>query len=460
MLIFYDFETSQKDFLGQILSYYFVLVDEHYQPIKECAGLIQPNRLELPACGAILVNQLSIQRCLTEGQRECDAAITIHQFLQLCTQDHGHVPLVGFNSARFDFKHVEKLLLKHGLSPTFYGKITSLDIYQYSKYCALTEPDKFPFIKHKKSDTDRYSFRLEDLAKAFNCLDTPQTHDAKDDVLLTLSLTQALEASFSTSLQQFRAHQHNTEAFNTPNIMLKEPVFALEQIADTPIVTTNEWLVIGKASKSTYILLDIKAYHNTPPQTFSDYATITRYFNTRTTTFSYSTHPNTHDAIKNDPNIQKITDNALQYFKLFPVDWDIEYRPWAMGFDCIDTLRTYIERLHQNPDDYSAIISDWKSLKQTRPTKSTELHFMITLFNRYYLNHHPTPNPDHIQKYIGPRYVSGHMHRNPMDHTHPDTELATIEFHLTNAPKSSHEQSILNELKDYTQQFISHYLKS
>ena len=128
-----------------------MLVDEHYQPIKECAGLIKPNRMELPACGAILVNQLSIQRCMNDGQRECDAAITIHQFLQQCTQDHGHVPLVGFNSARFDFKHVEKLLLKHGLSPTFYGKITSLDIYQYSKYCALTEPDKFPLSNIKKA---------------------------------------------------------------------------------------------------------------------------------------------------------------------------------------------------------------------------------------------------------------------------------------------------------------------
>ena len=27
---------------------------------------------------------------------------------------------------------------------------------------------------------------------------------------------------------------------------MQEPVFALEQIVDTPIVTTNEWLVIGK----------------------------------------------------------------------------------------------------------------------------------------------------------------------------------------------------------------------
>ena len=87
------------------------------------------------------------------------------------------------------------------------------------------------------------------------------------------------------------------------------------------------------------------------------------------------THPQTdaHVAILNDPNIQKITANALQYFKLFPVDWDIEYRPWAMGFDTIPTLRTYIERLHNHPDDYSAIIKEWQGLKQARQTKRKNL---------------------------------------------------------------------------------------
>ena len=97
-------------------------------------------------------------------------------------------PLVGFNSARFDFKHLEKLLLKHGLSPTFYGKISSLDIYQFSRHCAIHHSDTFPFTRKKQLDTESFSFRLEDLATAFDCLDTPQTHDAKDDVLLTIEL--------------------------------------------------------------------------------------------------------------------------------------------------------------------------------------------------------------------------------------------------------------------------------
>ena len=81
MYIFYDFETSSIDFLGQILSYSFILVDETYQPVKELNGYIAPNRLELPTCGAILTNKLSIKQCCDEGQSEFDAAKTIYQFL-------------------------------------------------------------------------------------------------------------------------------------------------------------------------------------------------------------------------------------------------------------------------------------------------------------------------------------------------------------------------------------------
>ena len=68
MHIFYDFETSDTDFLGQILSYYFVLVDNTYTPIKEYKGLIQPNRMELPNFNAIRVNGLNLEDCLKNGQ--------------------------------------------------------------------------------------------------------------------------------------------------------------------------------------------------------------------------------------------------------------------------------------------------------------------------------------------------------------------------------------------------------
>ena len=60
-------------------------------------------------------------------------------------------------------------------------------------------------------------------------------------------------------------------------------------------------------------------HHNQSKDSFSDYSTITKYYNSRANAMHCSTHPQTdaHVAILNDPNIQKITANALQYFKLF-----------------------------------------------------------------------------------------------------------------------------------------------
>ena len=149
MYIFYDFETSQKDFRpNPILLFCIGGRNIPAHPRMPRADSAQP--IELPACGAIQVNQLSINDCIQHGQPEFEAANTVYDFLQTATNAHGHIPLVGFNSARFDFKHLEKLLLKHGLSPTFYGKISSLDIYQFSRHCAIHYSDTFPFTRKSK----------------------------------------------------------------------------------------------------------------------------------------------------------------------------------------------------------------------------------------------------------------------------------------------------------------------
>lgn len=459
MYIFYDFETSQKDFLGQILAYYFVLVDDTLSPMSECEGLIKPNRLELPAAGAIKVNQLSINTCIDTGLSEFDAATKIYSFLEETTRQYGHVPLVGFNSARFDFKHLEKLLLKYGLSPTFYGKVSSLDIYQFSKYCAQLNPDTFPFVFQKRQDTDTYSFKLEDLANAFECLDTPQTHDAKDDVDLTIALTKKLTETYNITLQEFYKKQHNTDIFTNKNTRIKEPYFPFEQPTDTPLVNYNEWVVIGQASKNTFILLDINAYQQQSLTDLNDYSTITKYLNTRSTAFFGSTHELTTEqkCILKDPHIQTIKDNALQYFKLFPVDWDIEYRPWAMGFQNIQTLREYIEQLNRNPNDYDEIIADWQAHKKAHPDQKDTLNFMIQLFNRFYLNYHPNPKPEHLKKYIEPRYITGTLFRNPQDFINPHTEKNTIEFFLTNK-NSTKETQCFEELLAYTNTFINTHI--
>ena len=77
---------------------------------------------------------------------------------------------------------------------------------------------------------------------------------------------------------------------------------------------------------------------------------------------------------------------------------------------------------------------------------------MITLFNRYYLNHHPNPKKEHLEKYLNKRYITGEMCQNP-GFSSPETEKNTIEFYLTNT-KNKTENTILNELLNHTNQFI------
>ena len=81
MYIFYDFETSSRDLLGQILSYAFIVTDSQFTPIQELIGTIKLNRTQLPAIEAILVNKLDISTLQNEGDPEPVAAKKIFQFL-------------------------------------------------------------------------------------------------------------------------------------------------------------------------------------------------------------------------------------------------------------------------------------------------------------------------------------------------------------------------------------------
>ena len=462
MYIFYDFETSDKDFLAQILSYSFIVVDDRYQIINELNGTIKPNRLECPSVGAILTNKLSISTLLNSGKTEYEAAQSIYKFLESTTQTYGPIPLVGFNSARFDFKHYEKLLLKYGFSPTFYGKIGSLDVLQFARYCALQKPSVFPFTKSNNNGTPYYSFKLEDLAKSFNCLATPQTHDAKDDVLLTIELVKAMETELNITLERFFNTQKSTTLLNSSNKLLIESYFSYEQPSDTPTINTNEWFVIGKASKTTYLLLNKTKFLDTPPTSFDDYGPLTKYLNTRSNAFictDQTADQSFIDQVNGDPHIKKIQENAIRYFTLFPVDWDIEYRPWGMGFENIDRLRDSIESLNTDFNQYSTIIKDLLAYRTSKPKKTDEINMMIQCFNRFYLNYHPNPNPKHIYKYIEPRYITHTMYRTINDAINPINELAFINSHLNNPSTDHNDHQLLTDLATYTTSFIETYIK-
>ena len=123
MFIFYDFETSSRELLGQILSYSFIVTDTDLHPIEECNGLIKLNRTQLPELNALLVNRINILTHQDRGLSEYDSAKKIHCFLDQCIAKYGPCKLVGYNSNQFDLNFLRVILTRYGLNPYFKGQL-------------------------------------------------------------------------------------------------------------------------------------------------------------------------------------------------------------------------------------------------------------------------------------------------------------------------------------------------
>ena len=119
-------------------------------------------------------------------------------------------------------------------------------------------------------ETESFSFRLEDLATAFDCLDTPQTHDAKDDVLLTIELTKNWNTP-STPHSKFYTQQHDTAAFNAPNCYLKSPSCRLAMTTPPSFTTMNGWWLAKHPKPPTSYWTSMPTIIS--PDSFSDYST-------------------------------------------------------------------------------------------------------------------------------------------------------------------------------------------
>ena len=122
--IFYDFETSSRDLIGQIISYAFIITDSDLQPIDTFDGKIKLNRTQCPEVDALLVNKIVVSDLQEKGISEYEAALAIFDFLTQTIASYGPCHLVGFNSNQFD------------LSFNYFQNIPS----NTDKYCVIIEP--------------------------------------------------------------------------------------------------------------------------------------------------------------------------------------------------------------------------------------------------------------------------------------------------------------------------------
>ncbi len=441
MLIFYDTETSSRDILGQILSYAFLVTDTSYRVVDELVGTIRLNRTQLPEPEAIFVNGLDVGMLQQTGMPEYEAAKQVFDFLSRYTRDEPSV-LVGFNSNQFDLQFIRNLMIRYGYNPYFMGRLKNKDVLHFAQYTAFANEATFPWqLAENKLGKPYYTFRLERLAGSFGLLDRPQTHDARDDVMLTIELVQALEAKFGVNLSTFSPISFQVpEDYQGQSWIGKQACLDYSDTAVLQKVTHQFWTPIISTPKEK-LLLNLSRYMAKEPDVSA--ITCLKYVNPNKHFFRLEPASMTEEPFWETVVAHAAQDSELtalhrldDYFKLIEKSWDIEYRIHDMGFERIDQLKRVVDRFLANPDQYEVILHELLSRRKisTDPIKDT---FLITLFKRVYLNWHPNPNPEHLARYMAPRYVTGTMWRNPEDMAAFDVQLAKITTKITTETDSS-----------------------
>ncbi|MCB0336507.1 MAG: hypothetical protein KDD62_09375, partial [Bdellovibrionales bacterium] len=223
--IFFDLETSQKDFIGQILNFAFVQIDDQWQEISKFCGEIQISPLELPHPGAILANRIDVIDHQKRAKlSEAPAMREIAQYLtEAAASSKKPIPLIGYNSTRFDIPFLRTSMIRNGVNP-YIRNIENKDLLHLVRYLSVSNPH---FPRECAGDDSRLSLRLETITHAFKLLAGAQTHNSLDDVYLTIKLAQYLAEKFHGDIRHFHAYQAPTGLKKFDAVMTLHPNYDL-----------------------------------------------------------------------------------------------------------------------------------------------------------------------------------------------------------------------------------------
>lgn len=202
--IFFDLETSDKNFIGQILNYSFIVVDSSYNLIDELSGRVKISRLQLPSPSAIFANKVDVLKHQQESHiYEPEAMLSIARFIAKHCNPKTH--LIGFNSSRFDIGYLRTSLIRSGINPYFKGKIIYRDLLHAARKLSVSRAD-FP-RKEGELNSARLSLSLETLGRNFGLLNGAQAHESRADVMLTIELAKLFKEEFDLDVFNFEPYQ-------------------------------------------------------------------------------------------------------------------------------------------------------------------------------------------------------------------------------------------------------------
>lgn len=211
--IFYDLETTQLEFCGQILNYAFVTVDENFEVVSEFCGKIKISNTQLPNPYAILANRVDvIEHNLETQDTEIDACLKIRKYLEsVITQSKDPVMLIGYNSARFDLHYLRTTLIRNGISPYFGKNIQYGDVLHLVRKLSITSEDFLKTMGFDPNSEERLKLSLENVCHCHNLLDGAQEHESKFDVMLTIELAKTIKKLYGLDIRTYCAYEPKSD---------------------------------------------------------------------------------------------------------------------------------------------------------------------------------------------------------------------------------------------------------
>jgi len=261
--IFYDLETTDRYNIGQILNYSFIAVDQNFKPLSDLSGLVSVSRLQLPSPGAILTNRVNLSRHQQEAKdSELEAMLRISGFLEGLLRKYGSrekLVLIGFNSQRFDLGFLRTSLIRNGIEAYFKGGFLYRDILLAAKKLFATNSEFRNIIQSKN---EKLSLSLESLAHKFELIKGEQTHNSREDVLLTIELAKLFSKRFSFN-------PCIDTVYDVPGVspqslrQLSLPVLSINYQDPQHSVTTTAWALLDQDNRYD-LWIDLDQFDQTP----------------------------------------------------------------------------------------------------------------------------------------------------------------------------------------------------
>lgn len=339
--LFYDLETSDKNPIGQIINYSFISKGLQQPSLEELSGIVRLSRLQLPDPGAILANRTDVvehQRRAVDNEPE--AMGRIWKFLAACIEaSHGALPLVGYNSSRFDLNYLRTSFIRNGLNPYFSGKIVPRDLLHVVQKAYLTAPHFRSRIVSERGAEKKLSLSLQTVGHALGLLEGVQAHESREDVVLTMRVAEWLQAECGLDVASFEAYEggklHST-ARSGAVYLLEQPEYDLS--ADSFVTKTPVTLLDASGRAALWIDLQRYADRQSPECIMWRSAAKHSFF--------------VSQQAMQDPELQKLARAALRQFsgitlKNFFSDstCDIEMDIYRLDFDNLDL---YSKAVHDN----------------------------------------------------------------------------------------------------------------